>query len=379
MMSSVDPLTPFGNFERALKGRFDHNVLPVTPYDAKTILRSPGKTPGLREKNGTWAGFPGWQKEQETTPERAREFDAWGAAMGFRGGVRGLLGIDFDITDRALLKLVKAQFMSLLPPELWENFPERGVDHPDHVKTLLACMTVDDNGKSLPVSSTDIHFFQPDGQPGQVQMISSGRYFNVLGTHPVRQVPYSWNVDILKVGLLGLPRVPVSTIEHFLDELPNILELAGAAVISGAKPMAAGSRVIERCTIPELKSWLALLPNDKTFSLRTPWLAMCAAIWNATNGSQEGKEVWLEWCEQVTQGDPDEPERVWDTMSNPQADVGSLRKWAASRGHTQEIAKTVFEVVDDGTVPPPSAAVKAKTLQGLYDEFASARPTPTEY
>jgi hypothetical protein len=337
-MSRVQHSRHAGLHERALAAGYSHNQLPVVPPDAKTSLVSPGKTPGVRSKGGTWSGFLDWQKEQETTPQQAGLYDSWGAGLGFLGGVNGLLGLDLDITEPTLLAAVKSFFYGLLPLDQWGTIPERGVDHPEHIKTLLMMRVVDETGTPIPLpSSYDVGFRLADGTPNLVQLIATGRYFNAYGTHPDRKAPYVWSLDVLDLGLDNLPKVEISTIKAFLAGLPEILLAHGASIGSTSTPtqIHRGSKAPPMPNA-QLLEILDHVPNSHLlFDHYDKWIDFGQNLKGAAREPNDPAlaERFVTWCQARTGpfggGPSKDPLDTWNSFEPERAHAGSFRNLVA--------------------------------------------------
>ena len=77
-----------------------------------------------------------------------------------------------------------------------------------------------------------------------------------------------------------------------------------------------------------------------------------------------GRAQWLEWCDQVEQGDEDKPDRFWDTMLKARIGAEMLRRWANKR-HPQEMAKRAFA----DPPPEPEALAEADEDARFADAF----------
>ena len=120
---------------------------------------------------------------------------------------------------------------------------------------------------------------------------------------------------------------------YTLDELADLFGIdMSVAAVQASKPTKSSG---ETCSVETLKKMLGLLPNDKMFDARSApgepsWLSMGAAIRNITGGSDEGLELWLDWCNQRPQ-DPGAPEALWESVYEPKASAATLRKWIEAK------------------------------------------------
>jgi hypothetical protein len=317
--------------QRAVASGYELNTLPVAPPDAPSI-KHPGKTPGVRNASGAWNYFPSWQKEQQTTPALARAYDAWGAGLGFRAGVQGLTGLDLDITDVSTHQLVKNFFLDQIGEPRLSSFPERSVDYPGHVKSLLMCVVIDPFDQPVALGSTDIHF---DSQT--VQVLAAGRYFNAYGTHPDRLRPYVWNQDILALGLQGLPRVQESDFLGFIRALPGFLEANGYKVSSRGHARLAGAwkQLVNRETLPNdtIIKIMRIVPNDLWGY--DAWISTGMTLKGAAEDPDDQAllNTWVSWSNKWTgpraRGKYQDPTDKWATFEPDHTHAGTLRNWLA--------------------------------------------------
>jgi hypothetical protein len=285
------------------------NLVPVVPAWASLAPQSSikpesvGKVPGVRREDG-WVGMR-WRMLGEVSLKTADSWDKMGAAIGFRAGVEGIFAIDVDLTAKldseAVLKRAMKEFKS-------DRLAVRRVDHPEHNKLLICERMIGEMPRSF-----DITVKQSDGKRGKVQFLGAGRYFNVHGIHPGRQAPYVWDYDPADqpLALVG---------SKALDAL---WEALGKVTGAGHAPHES-EREPERCTPEELDFLLLMIPNDESFEPYDRFIAMGSAIYGASGGEPWGKCSWLDWCDQVEQGDPDKPGQFWDTMNKARIGAETL-------------------------------------------------------
>ena len=166
------------------------NLIPVIPNgvtlspNSKIDPVNRGKVPGQRNADGAWYG--GWKDLPPATMALARLWDSWGAYIGARGGIAGMIGLDVDLTVRKDANRV----LALAHGIYGRTLSVRRVDHPDHAK-LLICLRLEG---PMP-ASFNMDVVQSDGSHGQIQFLGPGRYFNMHGIHPKRLKPYMWEND----------------------------------------------------------------------------------------------------------------------------------------------------------------------------------------
>jgi hypothetical protein len=324
---------------------YSANILPVIPAGApisphsKIPASSAGKVPGLLGEDG-WHGIP-WRTMEPVSLKQAQRWDRFCAGLGFRL-TPDFVCVDLDITWGPDCLKARALVTTMIG-----DVPLRIVDHPEHVKALFF-LRVDS-----PVRNSDLTFVQSDGKKGKIQLLADGRYFNVHGVHPGRLKPYRWpNVD--PVHVLP-PIVPMQKVIELMRTLRETFK-AGPDLQSYSR---SDNLPPETCTMEEAQALLELIPNDDFFVSYDRFVAMGAAIFGASAGADWGRQLWLDWCDQVTQGDPDKPEAFWNSMREPRVGAEMLHRWAqsrqpsllAQRDFAEDLdGKTVKEVVADMTV-----------------------------
>lgn len=316
------------------------NLVPVIPFDAalsaQTTIKAKdrGKVPGVQGYDGNWSGF-NWRAL--TPADVARKYANWqtmGAGIGFRGGHEGIVGLDFDITDRS-----DADAALEMITEAFGTVPIRRVKHRDHVKFLALIRVVDQFGEPVMVPSTDMAFTQSDGEAGKIQVLSIGRYFNVHGIHPLRLTPYVWDTDPADAPV---PDIAQAAFKAGLQALRETFRAEQSF------SDAFNDRVVgEIGTEDEVRELLALVPNDDSFDAYDRFQAMGRVLWGATGGSSLGWELWLKWCGQQGQEQPDKPQDMWDSFRGSRNGIERLRVWANRRDPWGR-AEAVF-----GDVPIP--------------------------
>lgn len=307
------------------------NLTPVIPHDAKLSPRSKiapsnrGKVPGQRNDNGEWYG--GWKTMGAATLDVAKVWDAWMAAIGFRTGFDGVVGLDVDLTVRK-----DAERVRLIARECFgKRIAVRRVDHPEHTK-LLICLRLDEG--EMP-KSFNVDLLQSDGARGQIQFLGPGRYFNVHGMHPRRLKSYVWENDPADVPLTRINRVEFDV---FWKVLGQEFKLVRAVHVNSPNET---TMAPERCTQEELESFLAMIPNDEAFAEYDAFIRMGSAIYGASGGADWGRVMWLVWCEQADQEQEEKPEIFWDTMLKARIGADMLRRWANERD-PYEMARRAF-------------------------------------
>jgi hypothetical protein len=141
-----------------------------------------------------------------------------------------------------------------------------------------------------------------------------------------------------------LPQVDIYDLQEIFEEVRRHLEAKGVTLraASGAKHL--GDVSADRCEDERLEVILKLIPNNNEFLDRDKWVEIGHAIYGASNGGDKGKDLWVEWSNQVDQYPVDAPERFWDTIrpENVRAGASLLEAWA-QKFNPAALAKLEFE------------------------------------
>jgi RecA-family ATPase len=128
-----------------------------------------------------------------------------------------------------------------------------------------------------------------------------------------------------------------------------------------AETIPAEQRSEEAPDVERVRQAVACVPNDEKMD-RERYVGMAHMIRGALG--EEGRDIFLEWAGRWTGGDvnPDEDERVWDTL--PPSQVGWYELWHVAAGHgfdaspeIQADAQSDFTAEGD---PPPSLAQRLR-------------------
>jgi hypothetical protein len=309
---------------------YSANLVPVIPAKAQLSPRSTihpdkvGKVPGIRRAHG-WVGLH-WRELRVITHALAKVWDGMGAAIGFRCGPENLFAIDIDLTHEE-----DAQGVLSIALALFGDVAIRRVDHPDHHKLLICARLVGEMPRSF-----DMAVNQSDGKHAKIQFLGEGRYFNVEGVHPGRVRPYVWNQNPAVTRLIEITR---QTFDEFWERLGRDFDAVKTVHAHSAFEV---KREPERCSQEKLEHFLSMIPNDEQFETYDSFIAMGSAIWGASGGEPWGRLIWIDWCDQIPQDDPDKPEQFWDTMRKARIGAEMLRRWAQVR-QPQAMAKHDFE------------------------------------
>lgn len=104
-----------------------------------------------------------------------------------------------------------------------------------------------------------------------------------------------------------------------------------------------------------LREAVRAIPNDEHFAARAPYIDMLHAIWGASGGSPEGKDIWVEWCEQAPQ-EKDDPGTKYDEIKRSKRGAGFIHTQLQAVGQVDlslYISRKAFDNLSDDGDPDP--------------------------
>lgn len=275
----------------------------------------------------------GWQDKVYTEQELSKA-DGLGRNLGIATGRRGqreysLIAIDIEATKHA------------------DNIVEKVLAHFGDETILPIRHRAGSSSSGFFVKVIDLIDGAPeirkrvikDGKTKLVEVLAEGQQFHVGGARDdVEGRPVlEWIPDVPYLD--DVPEMERNEFEEFLQDLSNVVP--GAVLTGGPNPATTGNTTGETIPLDEIRKLVALIPNDHRFDDRDAWVRMGHAIWGASEGSPEARELWLEWSDTRPQT-PGEPERVWDTIREAHAGGDTLRQMAKERS-PNDYARSLFE------------------------------------
>jgi hypothetical protein len=341
----------------AMPGHVDYvknysaNLVPVIPYNATLSPRSNlkpehlGKIPGVKRADG-WTGMA-WRALGEVDLKRAKLWDEMGAGVGWRPGFNGVFGIDVDL----LLRTASERVLALATAH-FGKVAVRRVDHPEHTKLLICARMIGEMPRSFDFRLTN----------GLVQFLGAGKYFNVHGIHPARRKPYVWENDPAYGPLVLVSR---QNFDRFWEAVHQEFDAERAVRVHSSRET---TREPETCSPEELQALVDEIPNDEEFESYDMFITFGSAVYGASKGQEWGRAIFTEWCDQVEQGDPEKPDRFWNTMTKARIGAEMLRRWANKR-NPQGMAKRAF-------ADPP---IEPEAIEEADEDAATATAFLTNY
>jgi hypothetical protein len=199
-----------------------------------------GKTPGVKNADGTWSGYVAWQNVHAEEDDLKR-WKSWNAGIGVQG--RQFPAVDIDVNDAESANTIMALALETLGPA-----PVRYRD--DSPRPLLMYRA----GETLTKRRTA--FRDASGQDHAVEFLGKGQYFNVEGLHPKGQI-YRWREDgehkhPCDLTPAGLTQITAEQLDRFIEQVVEYIDLAGGSIIkksesgTGERAANAGQRVAQQ-------------------------------------------------------------------------------------------------------------------------------------
>lgn len=375
-MAATLPQTPDANnpFRRFWDLGF-HRLVPVIPPGVEVDERSKiaarmragedprGKVPGIRHKDGRWGGMQFVAMESQEAD--LETWHAMGASVGVKTG-QGLVAIDIDTTDR----MAAEQIYQLAQQHLGKACVRFGRSP----KCLMLYQAPEDTPYRKVSFSTDTE------ERAAVEMLTEGRQFVAVGTHPGTGRPYRWHEGVLP------KRNELTHVQH--DDLDAFFRAVAAALPNAKAHASADDRnapdqeSLQAPSFERLEQLVRAMPNTSAmFPDRESYVKVAYAIKGATPDGYElaAQDLFLDWCEkwQGPNGETNDPDIAladWQRAKPPyRTGVRFLEKHAVDLW---------FQPVEPDEVDDMFGAVEAaqqatrKRFELLTDGDLQTRPDP---
>lgn len=305
-----------GNPFRMLWNKGYRRLCPITPPKCPVSVKSSfhrrikagddarGKAPGVKWEDGSWSGFD--FVNHESTEEDLARWHKMGAGAGIKTG-RGLVLIDADTMNAGRAQIIKAEIDASIQP-----LPVRIGNAP---KVGYLVRTDED------FQYTRIEFGERDAKgrlKDRVEILSEGRQFVAIGTHPGTGKPYHWPDNI--PDLKDVPFASTELLHKLLDDLRPKLPAASEIKREGA-PTQIDQRTL-RTSIELLRKAVEATPNTSNhFPTRDAYRDYGYAIKAAAGPEHEAEalDIYQDWCARWQDGenDPRLVEADWSRMKPP--------------------------------------------------------------
>lgn len=361
------------NWSRWWRNFQGSELLPIIPPGATlkegSTVRSEhrGKTPGVKNSDGTWSGLGGkWsQASFQLTENRARQAAKWGASIGIQSRV--FIGFDIDIEDEGNAQWVEDILTRTLGPA-----PVRYREN--SARRLLMYRIADGEMPlkkrrvqwldSCPLGNTRIDAFE---------RLGIGQQYVIEGEHPSGG-QYLWRVwhpcDRGPDALTPITQAQADTVHaeicDYLDCYGYSPTAAGGDNVTAGKtrkPLTDVSLHAPSTTLV-LSIMDAVICSEDNFQTRDAFVSFLAAL-KAAFGLQ-AEENWpavLDWALNYPGAEESFIAKIWNSITDAELGWEWLAGWA--RGHGwREDAQADFE--DE----VPAEAIAETVVEKMQDRYA---------
>jgi hypothetical protein len=216
--------------------------------------------------------------------------------------------------------------------------------------------------RKIPLTGTT---YSDSDEPDRIEVLGAGQQLAALGTH-VTGVPIEWTASPLVVPCEMLPAVTEAQIAAFLAEAAPLIGATWKAPATKTKPQRTekgnGALPADLGRVREML--MTTVPSDD----RGEWIAVGAALYHETDGSEEGCAIWNDWSAKSAKYKAAEIPGVWDSF-------------ARDSDRNAGFGKIYFLAKNYGYKPPPSVFnapgfIAAQDAADAEDRTRGNGPTP---
>ncbi|MCP4620651.1 MAG: hypothetical protein GY844_29950 [Bradyrhizobium sp.] len=324
-------------------------MLPIIPPDAKISEGSQvraqhrGKTPGVRNSDGTWSGLGGkWADERKTSIDDAKKYILWGASVGLQG--RNYPGLDIDVENEdvaAAIESLALDHLGIAPTRYRDGSPRR---------LLVYRRSADDI-----IRKTRLAWIDALGVKQIVELLAFGQQYVVEGPHPKggeylwrhEETPCDWKPAEL-AEISGADVASFFTALHGLINKNKWGEIQRGALAGSGTPStrqaldnAALWAQSPALVLEALEAW----PNSAdTLPTHDDFVTALAAIKAALGPKREDyyPDV-LKWAMQHEEVRPDYVRKTWDSITDAALGAAWLFATAKATGKFDGEAQQDFD------------------------------------
>lgn len=319
-------------------------IPPGAPLSPRSTVQpnARGKTPGKKNRNGTWAGYP-WLDHKATRAD-VKQWGLDGANIGLKADLYP--GLDIDSLSPRIAKEIEDTARRVLG-----DAPVRVGRAP---KRLMMYRTTE------PFARMALILKGPDGEH-LIEMLGAGRQYLVHGTHPSGSA-YTWNTPLQKIDPQKLSFVTKEQVAAFFDEIASLYEILGYEAVrvgDGAinKSATVPQDGLRAPSLDALRECVSKIPNtDEFFPSREDYVKIGTAIKAAAGPEQEddGYQIFAGWCarheaDDRVAGNPETWRADWRRFRAPYR-VGWTWLAEVARPFGFNDAAHEFEAVEDAEI-----------------------------
>ena len=363
---------PFINYTRA---GFATELLPILPHDARINRASPsfadlegskGKVPGRKVAGGTWFGFAEWSRHVPSAQD-IKDWAGWGSGIGLQG--RKYPGLDIDVENREVADAIETTALleiGLAPARFGRGSRRLLVYAGAGLKKRRLAFRLPGRPSDAPAG----HLGGADdgqGRPGQdqvvldqeraedlgvlhaVELLGEGQQYVVEGIHPKTGQPYAWRgPGLAEIGSEALTPVTDEEIDAFFAALEwAIVNIYDGEIVKREHDRAGQGTAVwqDGLRAPSLEAVRRALEAIENNADYDQWIDVMVAVKSATDGSEEGFELFAEWSSQSAKDAPEVTRAKWDSFHPPYR-LGWPQLARSAREHGFNAAAEEFEPVE---------------------------------
>ncbi|WJR78771.1 DUF5906 domain-containing protein [Bradyrhizobium sp. NP1] len=350
-------LSDKSGFRKWAEAGFLSDLLPIIPPHAKISSgsqvkdRHRGKTPGVRNSDGTWSGLGGkWPEERFSTVAECKKYILWGASVGLQG--RKFPGLDIDVESEAMAGAIESlalEHFGMAPVRVREGSPRR----------LMVYRVAEGHDT---IRKTRLAWKDAQGVKHAAELLAFGQQYVVEGPHP-KGGAYLWrhNESPCDCGPAELAEITSDAIDGFFTALRGLVHKKGWGEIQ--KGALAGSGVPStRKGLDDASLWaskpslvleaLQVWPNSPdTLPSHDDFVTALAAIKAALGPKREDyySDV-LAWAMNNDSIRPDYVRKRWDSINDAALGAAWLFATAKATGKFDGEAQEDFDEDGDAMI-----------------------------
>lgn len=336
-----------------MKKYYHDHAMKLFQSGYKPIPVRPGAKDPFFKKGETW--------QVDITEQVVAEWQANGKGGGGIG-LTGLGALDFDILD----KDVSNQLIKIVRENFGADIAIRVGQPPKFLVPVSPKSGIDKKWKNVWLDQKNVEH--------KIEFLAPGtQYFVAIGIHPDTKKEFQWvGQDILSMPANSLPVFENLDISMIEDEFDRIAETKGW-VRKGTHPKNEDSKALDDFAnlkfpgdvpISDLKLLVDQLPQEACDDY-DQWIRYGAAIHHASNGSDDGYQIFDEWSRKSTKyKDEDDTLKRWNSWNSSKlggATVGSIIHTVKECGGMPEVQEKKSTRYEDQI----SAACDKKEIRAI--------------